>query len=88
MNDTRRLFDPMVTRKPCTWSECKSRILSEWHMGIIAALPIIETDAGPMDDFLGDTPPCECVVVHNGRRYYVNPEGYSYARYAFRIANQ
>lgn len=84
MKDFRRYLTPLTTRKAMSWDACESRDeLSKWHYEMLEQLPVIETEAKPYEDFLGETPPRECVVRVGQRHFYVNPEGYSYARYAF-----
>ena len=83
-NDFRRHFDSLTTRKPESWADCPlRRDLTAWHHDMLRQLPVIETTAQPFDDFLGEEPPRECIVRVGDRHFYVNPEGYSYARYAF-----
>lgn len=78
------VFMRRTVRKPSTWDECPLQHVSKHERDLLARLPVVETDvATPMDDFLEDTPPRECVVIAHGQRFYVNSEGYSYARYAF-----
>ena len=82
--DFRRIFTPLSARKPESWSACPfHRDLRAWQAEMLRQLPVIETRARPMDDFLGEQPPRECIVRVGARTFYVNPEGYSYARYAF-----
>ena len=90
MHDSRSTFTPLCARKPATWDECPRHRHSEmpqWQRELIGKLPMIGTDAAtPMEPFLGENPPLECfVVITGGRCFYVNSEGYNYARYAFRI---
>jgi len=82
--DFRRLLTPLTARKPETWSACPfQRDLGPWQVEMLRQLPVVETSARPLDDFLGEEPPRECIVRVGTRAFYVNPEGYSYARYAF-----
>ena len=90
MHDSRSTFTPLCARKPATWDECPRHRHSEmpqWQRELIGKLPMIGTAAAtPMEPFLGDNPPLESfVVITGGRCFYVNAEGYTYARYAFRI---
>ena len=50
---------------------------------MLRTLPVIETTSEPLEDFLPDEHPLECVVRIGERTFYVNTEGYNYARYAF-----
>lgn len=84
MNNNRIHFIPLTTRKPKSWDACPFyRNLSEQQHEMLRRLPVIETTANPLDDFLTEEPPCECIVRVGDRYFYVNPEGYRYARYAF-----
>lgn len=90
LSDSRNIFMPLCTRKPATWDECprhRHSEMPEWKHELIRKLPVVATEAAsPMDNFLGENPSRECVVVITGGRvFYVNSEGYDYARYAFRI---
>lgn len=86
MNDFRRHLTPLTTRKPESWAVCPlRRDLTAWHLDMLRQLPVVETSAQPLEDFLGDPPPCECIVRVGARHFYVNPEGYRYARYAFQF---
>ncbi|QYY34587.1 hypothetical protein [Ruficoccus sp. ZRK36] len=81
---------PLCTRKPSTWAECprhRHDELSPLQRDLIRTLPVKGTDAAsPMDEFLEENPPLECVVlITGGHVFYVNTEGYRYARYAFHI---
>lgn len=89
-HDSRRIFTPLCARKPVTWEECpriRHSEMPESQRALIRNLPVIGTNATtPMEDFLGENPPLECMVlVTGGYLYYVNAEGYRYARYALRI---
>ncbi len=83
--DFRQHLTPYATRKPASWDDAPEATdqLKDWDKEMLRRLPVIETDAAPGDNFLGDEPPTECVVRVGARAFYVNPEGYSYARYAF-----
>lgn len=84
--DFRPYLTPLAIRKPGSWDDAPmvTGRLSETDKAILRSLPLIETSARvPYEDFLGDEPPRECVVKVGERTFYVNPEGYSYARYVF-----
>ena len=86
MNDFRRFFLPLTTRKPESWAACPlCRDLTARHHDMLRQLPVIETAAQPLENFLGDPPPRECVVRFGKHYFYVNPEGYRYARYVFKF---
>lgn len=85
----RRYLQPLATRKPGSWDEAPmvTGKLSETDKAILRSLPLIETSASlPYENFLGDEPPVECVVKVGDRVFYVVPEGYPYARYAFEFS--
>ena len=82
--DFRIHFDRLTTRKPASWDACAMRReLTAAQVDMLRQLPVVETAAAPLDDIFTDPSPGECVVRVDGRVFYVNPEGYTYARYAF-----
>ena len=82
--DFRLHFDRLTARKPFTWDACPLRSdLTAVQVDMLRQLPVVETVAAPLDDIFTDPSPGECVVRVGGRHFYVNPEGYTYARYVF-----
>jgi hypothetical protein len=95
MRDTRHLFDSLSVRKPSTWDEVPHAELGTELLQAAMRLPrrVVAWEASPMSDiFRGDsrrTGAIEWVVERLGEEdiqyFYVNTEGYTYARYAFRF---
>jgi hypothetical protein len=82
--DFRNIFTPLTTRKPFRWDDTPmERGLGEWHAQMLRQLSVLKTSSAPLDDFLPENHPLECVVRVGERAFYVNTEGYRYARYAF-----
>jgi hypothetical protein len=82
--DFRKFLTPLTTRKPFSWDETPmQRGLGEWQAQMLRQLPVVETSAQPLEDFLPEDHPLECVVRLGERTFYVNTEGSRYARYAF-----
>lgn len=98
---TRQLFDKFVSRKPETWEQARKvdwSQLSPEQQAAIKALPLLELppNVEPMSneidqffpqDKTGDEPIEWLVDTFGGGHFYVNTEGYTYARYAFQIVN-
>jgi len=100
--DSRELFDKFVSRKPSTWDQTKKVDWNSFHddqKAAIEGLPIVEIPSGvePMDSDIDKFFPQDKgdegrgveyrVETPDGRVFYVNTEGYSYARYVFEILN-
>jgi hypothetical protein len=99
MSDTRSLFDHMCSRKETSWDSMPIRDVDDERMKVLMALPrrTVEWGTSPMDYFLPQKPraalettaPLELLVQRVSEEeiqyFYVNNEGYSYARYAFRF---
>lgn len=99
--ESRRLFDKFVSRKPGTWEQARKvdwNSLSPEQQAAIKSLPLLELppDVEPMsneiDQFFPQdktgTEPIEWLVdTFGGGYFYVNTEGYTYARYTFQILN-
>jgi hypothetical protein len=82
--DFRKFLTPLTTRKPYRWDDVPiHRGLSGFHANLLRQIPVVETTSEPLDDFLPEDHPLEMVVRVGERTFYVNTEGYSYARYAF-----
>lgn len=82
--DFRNSLTPLTTRKPYRWDDTPlQRGLGEWHAQMLRQLPVVETTSEPLEDFLPEIHPLECVVRVGERTFYVNTEGSRYARYAF-----
>jgi hypothetical protein len=97
MGDTRALFDHLTSRKEGHWEGVKfiaGEELDDVRMRTLLSLParMVGWDTSPMDDLFPQTRPpaaIEFLVQRLGEEgveyYYVNTEGYPYARYAFRF---
>jgi len=98
--DSRDLFDSQTTRKPDSWSEVGGRSwddLTGTQRDAIRTLPVVDMDSrGPMQNHPAFEPgssaagrgPIEFLVnTPNGNHFYVNTEGYKYARYVMRVDN-
>jgi hypothetical protein len=98
MRDTRSLFAGMCSRKETSWDCLSIQDVDDERMKVLMGLPmrVVEWNTGPMDYFLPKKPgglettaPLELLVQRVGEEdiqyFYVNNEGYSYARYAFRF---
>ena len=93
--DTRRFFEDWTERKAGSWNELVPRRLPPELQGFVAGLPmrIVPWDSSPMDNLFPDGPHAaiELIAQRLGgdpgqiEYYYVNTEGYNYARYACRI---
>lgn len=97
--DTRHLFDHLVSRKESCWDDVRvadAAELGDERMRALMTLPVrmVEWDTSPMDKFLpetghGSSAATEWLVQRLGEEevqwFYVNTEGYTYARYAFRF---
>lgn len=103
MRDTRVWFDEWVERKPVEWSGISEIPLGEFSMNMLEALQeknwlFVTSDVGPTEDIfpVGDNhKELEYIVViipmasaNQVEAYYVNTEGYTYARYAARIPSK
>ena len=88
----------MCSRKETSWDCLSIQDVDDERMKVLMGLPmrVVEWDTGPMDYFLPKKPgglettaPLELLVQRVGEEdiqyFYVNNEGYSYARYAFRF---
>lgn len=97
--DTRHLFDHLVSRKASRWDDIRvadAAELGDERMRALMTLPVrmVEWGTSPMDSFLpvpgrGGSAATEWLVQRLGEEevqwFYVNTEGYTYARYAFRF---
>ena len=97
--DTRSLFEQMCSRKETSWDNMPFQDVDDERMKVLMGLPmrIIDWDTRPTDPFLPQKPrdalsttaPLELLIQRVGvdevQYFYVNNEGYSYARYAFRF---
>lgn len=103
VRDTRVLFDEWVERKPVEWSEISEIPLGEFSMNMLEALQeknwlFVTSDVGPTEDIFpvgGNHKELEYIVAiipiastNQTEAYYVNTEGYTYARYAARLPNK
>ena len=96
MADTRRLFADMTARKESSWDALPVQEIDDDRMRILMNLPmrVVEWGTTPMDYFLSEKQAkaqhdCEWLIQRVGEEdvqyFYVNTEGYGYARYAFRF---
>ena len=96
--DTRRFFEEWTERKACSWDELVPRRMPPELQRLLSELPvqIIPWESSPMDDLFPSGPHAaiELIAQRLGgeegqiEHYYVNTEGYPYARYAFRFESQ
>jgi len=90
MSDTRSLFARLTARKPKAWDAVDMISygrLTDAQREALAGLPVIQAPGEPWDNIEFTRPTMECVVVHDGNRYYANTEGYSYPRHLVQIVN-
>lgn len=98
--DTRRLFGHLCDRKADSWDTVSFHDPSPVRRRVLAGLPVrtVPWDSSPMDHLFptpssarGGTDLIELIVQRLGgeegqlQYFYVNTEGYDYARYAFRF---
>lgn len=96
--DTRQLFGPLCERKAPSWDAVGFHDLSPVRRRALAGLPvrIVPWDSSPMDHLFptgasNGSSLIEVVVQRLGEEdgqvqyFYVNTEGYDYARYTFRF---
>lgn len=92
--DSRRLFDHLTVRKPYDWSEVKPKPLFAEQEEALKLLPRIHVGptVGTFDEIFVNENGVEYILIREldltkGRveAYYVNTEGYDYARYVFRL---
>lgn len=93
MQDTRSWFDNIVARKISSWDEAPLRKLSDMHLSAVMEKPrrLITRDDNitPFSALFKEGGQMEWVVERIGGQspeyYYVNTEGYGYARYCFKF---
>lgn len=101
MRDTRSLFAPLCNRKETSWDSLSPETVDDERMKVLLKLPRKQVAwvSSPMDDIFykagekktGPSFALEWVVERMGEEddqlqyFYVNNEGYNYARYAFRF---
>jgi hypothetical protein len=81
-------LDNKCERKPMDWSDLLERSLTREEAAIVKGLPVLHTlpdDHKPMRDDLPEGTPQRFIALVGDKAYYVNTEGYSYVRYAFRL---
>jgi hypothetical protein len=81
-------LDNKCERKPMDWSDLLERSLTREEAVIIKGLPVLHTladDHKPMRDDLPEGTPQRFIALVRDKAYYVNTEGYSYVRYAFKL---
>lgn len=81
-------LDNKCERKPMAWSDLLERPVSRVESEIIKGLPVLHSlpkDHKPMVDDLPVETPQRFVAHFGDAAYYVNTEGYSYVRYAFKL---
>lgn len=86
--DSRLLFRDLTTRKPHQWDDATLRLnLSAQQRSALRSLPVVSVCSQPLEDFTDATGPMEFIAIVDGRSFYVNTEGATYARYAFEFNN-
>ena len=101
MRDTRDLFAHMCARKETNWDSLTPETVDDERMKVLLKLPRkqVAWNSTPTDDIFykvnekkaGPSFALEWVVERMGEEddqlqyFYVNNEGYNYARYAFRF---
>ena len=94
MRDTRNLFADLCSRKTISWDSLSPETIDDERMGLLMKLPRKQVvwKTSPMDDiFPLKNEKLEWVVERMGegddelQYFYVNNEGYTYARYCFRF---
>lgn len=80
-------LDNKCERKPMDWSDLLERSLTREETATVKELPVVDlpADHKPMRDDLAEGTPQRFVARVGEKTYYVNTEGYSYVRYAFRL---
>lgn len=85
MSDTRSQLTPECSCKASSWPEVRplpSRLYDRFRTEL-ARLPVFELPASPCDYLRPEASAAsEFIGVMDGERFYVNTEGYDYARYA------
>jgi hypothetical protein len=86
--DYRNILARHTTRKPETWDEAPIiGSLNDIELEALRSLPVIETAAAPLEYFhSGEL--LEFVARVGERAFYVDAEGYRYARYVFEFDPQ
>lgn len=92
--DTRRLFDAVTSRKPSIWDEVKKYLwggLTDAMEEALLSKQVVDMDLEyPLDIFPVNVPETMEFIMHelsSDKYYYVNAEGYNYAKYIFEIVN-
>jgi len=94
MRDTRHLFSEICSRKAASWDSLPTQPLDDECMRLLMKLPRkqVAWNSSPMDHiFPPKNEKLEWVVERMGdgddeiQYFYVNNEGYRYARYTFRF---
>lgn len=91
----RFLFDDLTSRKPSDWDEIKIWDFNELTKTYCDALMDLNVFDGDelnwvLDEFPESIPHkeyMEFIIKRKGATYYINTEGYDYARYMFKILN-
>ena len=82
--DFRGILTPLTIRKPFSWDEAPlHRTLGEGHAKMLRELPLVERTGEPYEKLFDKGEEIEFVLRVDGRTFYVNTEGYAYARYVF-----
>jgi hypothetical protein len=87
MNRPYQILDDLCARKPSDWSDlapASKTIATPEVIDLLETLPQFALSETPFTDFDGIRPQ-RFLAVGSGQVYYVNTEGYSYSRYAFRL---
>ena len=86
-NDFLSRIGQVLYRKPSEWPEISSVRLFNLHpsvIGVLNNLPVVEGAESPMDYFLDGKQQFYIVKADDGV-FFVDTQGYDYARYAVRL---
>ncbi len=84
-------LDNKCERKPMDWSDLLERSLTREEAAVVKELPVLHSlpkGHKPMRDDLPEDTPQRFIAYFGDAAYYVNTEGYSYVRYAFKLPSK
>ena len=84
-------LDNKCERKPMDWSDLRERSLTRAETSVVKELPVLHSlpkSHKPMRDDLPEDAPQRFIAYFGDAAYYVNTEGYSYVRYAFKLPSK
>ncbi len=85
-NDTRQLFWKLVMRKPVYYRDMPTvERLSAVQIKALRALPVLDLGTPEACEDFGFETPMEFIGKVGDAFFYINTEGYTYPRYAFRL---